>query len=466
MSYDEWLDLVAPDRGRHRLEGLLRAEIASAEFTARRGSAVYCVRACRRKDAIVLSDVTHEEYAFQSAVMREVLRSTGVICFCYDAELDELTAACPDGDQVIQNFSEGEYGPLVRTVLASGAYSGSATTDFGRLWYTCVPVGCDGFRKCVGALIPDRPGEQSDLDRTGILAYTGSCEEERRRLERYRLLGEVAGTVTFDYDPMADTLVYTAYPADGMRVESSVRGYLKNLTACRRISPESHEVCRTNMQRACSAPTTGSFEYRADFFGEGYRWYRVRYVSAADPGRGVYRVVGRADEIEKEMADRADLMTIAMIDAVTGLYNRRAAQRLIETALAESIPGRYDALFMIDIDDFKRINDTRGHLEGDAVLLRVADAIRSVFREEDIKGRYGGDEFIVYMRSFADPALPAAVARRIMNRLSVDRDEVSCSVGVALVKDEASFEDVFTRADGALYRAKNASKSCFAMCGA
>jgi diguanylate cyclase (GGDEF)-like protein len=244
-----------------------------------------------------------------------------------------------------------------------------------------------------------------------------------------------------------------------------VDGYLANLSECGRIAPESHEICRTNMLRALNAPTSGCFEYRADFFGEGYHWYRLRYVSAAGADGGVYRVVGRADEIEKEMADRADLMKSALTDAVTGLYNRRMAQRLIESALAEPVMHRCDALFVIDIDDLKRINDTYGHLHGDAALIKVADAIRAVFREEDVKGRFGGDEFIVYMRSFTDPALPGAVARRLMNRLAANRGEVSCSVGVALVKEKSRFEDVFARADGALYQAKRASKRCFAMSG-
>lgn len=463
MSYDEWLDMVAPVLGRRRLERLLCAESGNAEFTARRGSEVRCLRACRSEDAITLSDVTAEDYAVKQDVIREVFRSTGVACFDYDVALDEMTIACADGDYVVPDFSKGEYGSLVRAVLASDAQSGSAVIELGRVWYTRASVGADGPRKYVGALIPIFMRVQSHLDSGGDVAYTDICDEERRRFERYRLLGEDAGVVTLDYDPKADVLVYSLSNPGGTRLESTVQGYLENLAMSRRVAPESHEVCRANMLHALNTPTGGSFEYRADFFGEGYRWYRLRYVSVADAEGRVYRVVGRADEIEKEMADRADLMKSALIDAVTGLYNRRTAQRLIESALAEPVASRYGALFVIDIDDFKRINDTHGHLAGDAALLQVADAIRAVFREEDVKGRFGGDEFVVYMRAFSDAGLPGTVARRLMNRLAMDRSDVTCSVGVALVREKSQFEDAFVRADGALYRAKHASKSCFAM---
>ncbi len=397
--------------------------------------------------------------------MDEELRATGIVRFAYDAELDELMALRELDARVVAAFSAGEYGSLMRAVLAAGGRSGSAATRLGRLWYARAPHCADGPRGYVGVFFPTDAQNESHLDTADDLAYTGCCDEERRRLERYRLLGEDAGVLTFDYDPDSDTLLYSVCPADGMRVENAVRGYLANLPTCGRIAPEFREVCRTNLLRAMNGPARGSFEYRADFFGEGYRWYRLRYVSVADAGGTVSRVVGRADEIENEMADRAELLKNALTDAVTGLYNRRAVQRLIESALAEPSVSRWDALFMIDIDDFKRINDTLGHLRGDAVLSRVADAIRAVFRAEDIKGRFGGDEFIVYMRSFADPALPGAVARRFMDYLVAERAGVSCSVGFALVREKSRFEDVFARADEALYRVKHVHKLRRAMGG-
>lgn len=468
-----WGDIRFGEKNAPR-QGHVRVAVGASGEPARREewplhesggrAALHCVQVLREADRSVCADAAVGRDATRTE-MDEGLRTTGVVCFAYDAELDELTALRGLDARVAAAFSAGEYGALVRAVLAAGGRSGTVTTRLGRLWYARAPHGGDGAHRYVGMFFPADPQDESHLDTAGDLAYTGCCDEERRRLERYRLLGEDASVLTFDYDPRSDTLLYSVCPEDGMRVENTVRGYLANLAACRRIAPESREVCRTNLLRAMDRPVGGSFEYRADFFGEGYRWYRLRYVSVADEAGVVSRVVGRADEIENEMTDRAELLKSALTDAVTGLYNRRTVQRLIESALEEPSVSRLDALFMIDIDDFKRINDTLGHLRGDAVLLGVADAIRAVFRAEDIKGRFGGDEFIVYMRSFADPALPGAVARRLMDYLAAERAGVSCSVGFALVKEKSRFEDVFARADEALYQVKHVRKLSRAMGG-
>jgi diguanylate cyclase (GGDEF)-like protein len=460
MGFDEWLDALKPILGRHRLERLLRAEIGSAEFTAKRGDAVYCVRARRRAGAIELLNATAEEYAARRALLCEMLRTAGALCFEYDADLDELITACGKDERVIPAFSQGEYGPLVRAALAAKARSGSVELDLGRAWYTKVAAVADGPRKYVGALIPDS-AHALHLDRRAELSYTGFWDEERRRFERYKLLGEDAGGLIVDYDPAADTLLCTIFMEDGARVENSVENCRSCLGIYDRIAPESREICRRHALRALSGPTSCAFEFRANF-GEGHRWYRARYVSAVDGAGNVCRVVAQAEEIEEEMADRADLIRCAYIDEVTGLYNRRAAQQRIMEALAGRRASRYDALFVIDVDDLKQINDSRGHLEGDAALRLVADAISAVFRESDVKGRFGGDEFIVYMRGFMDPALPGVVAARLMSRLSAEGG-VSCSVGAALAAQDARFEDLFVRADRALYQAKAEGKSGFAL---
>lgn len=469
-AFGAWIDSLEPAFGRGQLETLLRGESREAEFAIQKGGEVHCLRARREGDIILLRDLTAEESASKRAVMLEVLRSTGIVCLDYDVERDELTTFGASGETMFRDFSRGEYGALVRATLASGSVSGSVNVDGRRMSYTLVQGDRDHPIRYAGAVIPERLDSMRAEDDPAYLKVCGRADLsplaiDRWRIERYRLLGEDENTVTFDYDPVKDTLIYSVPIKESGRAEITIDDFLGTLSTNRRIAPESRDVVRNAMLRSINSATSGSYEYRVDFYGAGYQWHRARFVSAADQNGAVYRVVGRADEIEKEMADREDLMKCALTDGVTGLFNRRTAQRLIDHVLSEARDSRFDALFVIDIDDFKRINDTRGHLEGDVVLMAVADAIRAVFREEDIKGRYGGDEFIVYMRAFSDPNLPSAVARRLMNKLAEGRSCASCSVGVTLVTECADFDAVFTRADKALYRAKSVSKSCFSMYG-
>ena len=148
----------------------------------------------------------------------------------------------------------------------------------------------------------------------------------------------------------------------------------------------------------------------------------------------------------------------ATIDSLTGLFNRRSFDTRLrqEIERAKRSSGTL-AVLMIDIDDFKDVNDTQGHPAGDAVLLAVSDVLRSVVRVFDFCARYGGDEFAIVMPN-SDRESTAAAAERIRERISTSR--VTVSVGAATMRDDDTAEDIVQRADDGLYRAKAAGKNC------
>lgn len=102
-------------------------------------------------------------------------------------------------------------------------------------------------------------------------------------------------------------------------------------------------------------------------------------------------------------------------DALTGLYNRRAAEDHISRQMQEDgkNPDCVRPLISIDLDKFKQVNDTYGHLEGDALLIAVADTLRTSVRSYDIVGRIGGDEFVVYLSNVTDRQNAMAVAEKL-----------------------------------------------------
>jgi diguanylate cyclase len=117
---------------------------------------------------------------------------------------------------------------------------------------------------------------------------------------------------------------------------------------------------------------------------------------------------------------------------------------------------------LIDIDDFKRVNDTRGHLEGDRVLREVGDLLHAGVRIFDVCARYGGEEFVIVMPA-ASVAVAQQVAERIRARIerafSNDSPAVTASVGVGMLADAASADELVDIADRALIAAKKAGKN-------
>ena len=176
-------------------------------------------------------------------------------------------------------------------------------------------------------------------------------------------------------------------------------------------------------------------------------------------------VVQRAQMVESTMADNARLEQLAQTDPLTQLLNRRALTERISAEMERAL--RYDAtlaLLMIDLDHFKRVNDTYGHLVGDDVLRDVATLLSDRIRGSDMVARYGGEEFLVLLpetddagaEAFAD-RLWAAVEAHPFNAGSLESAlHITASIGVAVFPAARieSVEDLLARADAALYRAK------------
>ena len=168
-------------------------------------------------------------------------------------------------------------------------------------------------------------------------------------------------------------------------------------------------------------------------------------------------------------AEAVRLTHAATIDSLTGLFNRQSFDvRLREEIERAKRSSGSLAVLMIDIDDYKAINDTYGHPVGDAVLQAASDVLRSVVRVFDFCARYGGDEFAVVMPN-SDRASTSAAAERIRERISTSYEHdarvvglrrVTVSVGAATMNPDDKAEEIVQRADDSLYRAKAAGKNC------
>lgn len=170
-----------------------------------------------------------------------------------------------------------------------------------------------------------------------------------------------------------------------------------------------------------------------------------------------------------DVVTRAEFEKLSTIDSLTGVLNRRSGESLIEWLLEAREEGALSALAMVDIDDFKQVNDTHGHSVGDGVLLSVTQAIERELRPGDVLCRLGGDEFVVFFSKLASREEGVALAQRFVENVRRGHEEAagaSVSVGVAYCPDSgASFASLYQAADEALYRSKGEGKNRVACAG-
>jgi diguanylate cyclase (GGDEF)-like protein len=147
-------------------------------------------------------------------------------------------------------------------------------------------------------------------------------------------------------------------------------------------------------------------------------------------------------------------------DPLTGLLNHRALYDRVEAELAEaSVAGAPLSVIVIDLDDFKTVNDREGHLAGDQLLRRTAETLREACRGDDAVGRVGGDEFVLVMPGTGDEA--CAIAERLVARI-LERAGTSASAGVARMRPgELDAASLIDRADRGLREAKRSGKDTF-----
>lgn len=208
-------------------------------------------------------------------------------------------------------------------------------------------------------------------------------------------------------------------------------------------------------------------------------WYILTALARADGTNGILYVDGHRSDVPREWETElvralgtiagvsmdnsllfAKTQELATRDPLTGLYNRRAfGERLLAEIDSAKRYGRALTYVMIDVDDFKTINDTRGHAHGDAVLRRLGETLLASSRGEDVIGRYAGDEFVVLLTS-VDRQLAQTLVERLSSALR-DRG-LRCSLGAALMPDDATdAASLLAAADRALYKTKASGKNGF-----
>jgi diguanylate cyclase (GGDEF)-like protein/PAS domain S-box-containing protein len=302
------------------------------------------------------------------------------------------------------------------------------------------------------------------LDRDGAVRGTFGISmdiSEKKRAEqalraseeRYALAMRGANDGIWDWDLASGKVYYSErwkaiVGCDEDEVGPTPEGWLD------RVHPEDRarvEAKLADLQEGRAAQFDD--EYRLRHKDGGYRWVLARGFALRDASGRPYRMAGA----QTDVTDRRGF------DPLTGLPNRDLFVERVEAALSRSRrrAGYLFAVLFLDLDRFKVVNDSLGHLLGDRLLMVLGRRLEACLRPEDPVGRFGGDEFAVLLDDVDDATQATRIAERLQAELSqpVDLDghevSLSASIGIALsASDYTSPEDLLRDADTAMYRAK------------
>ena len=289
--------------------------------------------------------------------------------------------------------------------------------------------------------------------------------------ERFKLIEEAIDNIEYDYDVESDNLSVSRKDSGGVRHWKNLEHAFRGGQVFSSIHEDDLDVVRSVLTSAMKTAGKGVVEYRMSFDEGAYLWYRLNYASFEGKNDRIIRIVGSAKDITDEKLEQERLRNEAERDGMTGLLNKTAMQLYLAAHLAKSDFNDCHALFMIDTDNFKSVNDTLGHGIGDDTIRFVADSIRNVFRDTDLVGRMGGDEFMVLM-SHTTLDIAKDRAKKLNDKIRSDVKgedgsvHISCSIGIAFfARDGEDYESLFKAADSALYEAKESGKDCYRIYG-
>lgn len=280
---------------------------------------------------------------------------------------------------------------------------------------------------------------------------------------KFYLLSHFSNTCLFEYHFRTHLLTFS----DNLPQELGLSARIKGVPYCTQLRERIHPEDGGKLHNLIHTPPRPEQEMvnelRLLHEGGSYVWYECRTVATYDKRGRADTLLGRFENIDARKRREANLIARSTRDDLTGLLNRSAVTLRVEEWMHSPMIREGAALFMIDLDNFKSINDTHGHASGDRALSLTAQVLRETFRNTDVLGRAGGDEFLVFMTGVGTPEIATDRADALCRTLAERSGETfTCSIGVALCpQDGISYAALFESADAAMYMAKREGKNSY-----
>ena len=306
---------------------------------------------------------------------------------------------------------------------------------------------------------------------TAALEQQTLIENVRSSEERYGLWAEATNDGLWDWDLATNTVYYSARCMEllGRAYHGASTGPSVWFDA---VHPDDLDRVREELRIAVSGRLqTVVFEHRVRSLDGSYRCLSCRALPVGPATGPAGRIVGSIHDSEPRKQLEERLRQGALFDEVTGLPNRKLFLERLEFAISDArAPAalRYAVVFL-DLDGFKLVNDSLGHLAGDHLLSQVGQRLRAALRPADLAARFGGDEFALLLHNLQPQAITPIVERMqaaLAAPITVDGHQVAVTASVGIATSEGGYsnaEDVLRDSDIAMYHAKSVRPGSFAL---
>ena len=295
-------------------------------------------------------------------------------------------------------------------------------------------------------------------------------ESQSKKLEIknkiFRMLANKTKDIFFEIHLLEKSLVLYDFSENEDEVTNPVEDFFpENLLKAGKIKEENYDIYEKMYEKALKDGNIENYIIQLKRNGV-WKWFRVNTVVFNSEN-----IVGILEDFTEEKEKESEYLRISeksKYDFLTELYNRETFEQEFNRFLKFEYDEKFiSALFILDLDNFKEINDIFGHRTGDEVLKETAHTLRNSLRSSDILGRIGGDEFVLLIKNAPNINAIEKVAQKINLSLvkTYTRDEkditISCSIGIKTLEKEASFEKAYEGADLALYKVKYNGRNSF-----
>lgn len=278
----------------------------------------------------------------------------------------------------------------------------------------------------------------------------------------YEMLEEFQDVVIAEYDILKDRLTFSSQAKKMLLLDRLVyRNLSQTYQDINIVLPDDWSIIKDSLINLKDKKMS-KCEVRMQFQDGVYQWCMLDMLIHYNQYHQPYKMICKITDISQHKAKLETLETKVMRDAMTGLYQKKPFQEKVSQLIEYDVKGSF---LILDLDNFKEINDTYGHDVGDRCLVEFGRILKSCFRKEDMISRYGGDEFEVFMMNIIDADIIEKKACQIMKTIQSSQAlkdlniTLTCSIGAFIVDRYMPYLEIFERADLALYCSKYQGKN-------